>query len=61
MTTVRRYPSRDMVRLRAEELAAINARRVRRVDSAVDVLLAVLLAIGGAVLLVHFGAAEGLW
>lgn len=57
MTTVRRYPSRDMVRLRAEELAAINARRVRRVDSAVDVLLAVLLAIACAMALVHWWAA----
>lgn len=55
--TARRYPSRDMIRLQAEELAAINARRVRRVDSAVDVLLAVLLAIACAMALVHWWSA----
>lgn len=59
--TARRYPSRDMIRLQAEELAAINARRVRRVDSAVDVLLAVVLGICCAMLLAHAFAAEGLW
>lgn len=49
------------IRLESEALAARNAARVSRCDAAVNVLFAVLAAIGGAVLLVHFGVAEGLW
>lgn len=55
------YPTRTDVRLEAEAIAARNARRVRRCDAAVDVLMAVLLGICCAMLLVHFGVAEGLW
>lgn len=47
----------DEIRLMSERIAAKNAERMRRVDSALDVLMAVLLGIAGAMALVHWAAA----
>lgn len=51
---------RQMVANRAHQVAERNARQMRRGDAAVHVLFAVLLGVAGALLLVHFCAAEGL-
>lgn len=45
----------------ARYVCEYSDRSVRRGEACVHVLFAVLLGIGAALLLVHFGAAEGLW